>query len=411
MATTTVRHHAPIDVHHACQVEASLITTDHATEVFARIAPEASGTSRNACDVQTRVVYEALAAMLQELNAELDHVVIEKAFFRNLPADHDDFDQLRLEFYRKQGITNGDLPAVTHIGQSPCQPGVDVELQVYAVVPTSSDSVNIQSLPAPREGAAVKLLEVGPARQLFISNLTGHGLNGDGHGTFREQSQQVFQAASDALEAAGGRFSNVLRTWFYLDEIDADYAELNAARNAFYETEALDRLPASTGIGGSPHPAPAAFAADFFALLNPEIAQLSTMTTPLLNEATDYGSAFSRGVKMALPQSTYLFLSATPSADEKGETVHPGGIRGQIERVLLNIEELLKAQNASFSDLAQAVTYMRSADDLELFQEICTERGIVDVPHTVVSADICRSDFLLEMETIAIVATQPAEED
>jgi enamine deaminase RidA (YjgF/YER057c/UK114 family) len=237
---------------------------------------------------------------------------------------------------------------------------------------------------------------------LFVSNVTGQALNGGSNG-FRQQSDRMFRIARDTLAEHGASFRDVLRTWIYLADVAADYAELNSSRNTFFAEEKVKRLPASTAIGGTVHPASARCAVDVYALLNPDSSGIDVMTTPTLNEAIEYGSAFSRGMRMTLSESTYLFLSATPSIDEKGETVHTGNVRAQIERMLLNVQELLAAQGATWSDLTHAVTYLKSPDDLELCEELCAQRGISNVPHTIVQASICRPDLLCEMEAVAVI--------
>ena len=400
--TTTVRHHSSVDLHHACTVEASLVSTAHATEVYLRLAPVASATSRNACHIQTRVLYDALDEVLHGLRARADHVLVEKAFFRNLACDHDDFRVIRREFYRKRGLTGDSLPGITCLGQPPCRPGIDVELQVYAIIPTSPEAVTVTTYPAQRENISVKLVQVGRARHLFVNNVTGQALNGEPNG-FRQQSDRMFRIAQDTLAEHGVSFGSVLRTWIYLPEIGTDYAELNASRSTFFSEEEVNRLPASSGIGTLAQFPSAKCVLDVYALLNPEIAKIEVMRAPTLNEASEYGSAFSRGIRMTLSESTHLFVSATPGVDEMGKTAGEGNARVQIERMLVNVEELLRAQGATWSDLTHAVTYLKSPEYLELYEEACAERGIDDVPHSIVSADICRPELVSEMEAVAVI--------
>jgi enamine deaminase RidA (YjgF/YER057c/UK114 family) len=227
-------------------------------------------------------------------------------------------------------------------------------------------------------------------------------------GPFRRQSDTMFETAMELLREHGATFREVLRTWIYLDDIDRDYQALNDSRNAFFQREDVRRLPASTGIGGKLHPRGTLCTLDVYALLNPGIAQVEVMRTPTLNEAPQYGSSFSRGMKMALPEQTYLFISGTASVDEQGQTAHVGDVRGQLERMLLNIEGLLAPQGAAWSDLVQGVTFLKSPEYAEVYRELCEERGIVDVPHTVVQADVCRPELLSEMEAIAVVPTRRA---
>jgi len=399
----SVRHHAPVHSRGICDVEATVVRTSTATEIFARCAPIASATSKNGCATQSRVLYDSLAELLRSLDADLGNVVIEKAYFRNLRGDYDDFEQARRDAYRKRGVTGTLLPATTYLGQPPCRPGQDVELQAYALVPASVGAVRVETVPCDHEHVAAKSITVGEARHLYVANVTAAGLNGKPAPAFRQQSDAIFEIAREIVRRQGASFADVLRTWIYLDDIDRDYDELNASRNAFFERAGVRRLPASTGIGGGSHPRGSLCVVDAYALLNPEIARIEVMQTPTLNEAPEYGSAFSRGMKMALGEQTYLFISGTASVDECGATAHVGELRPQIERMLRNVQELLQAQGATFADLAHAVTYLKSAGYADRYRQICAEWGVEEVPHTIVEANVCRPELLTEMEAVAVI--------
>ena len=57
----------------------------------------------------------------------------------------------------------------------------------------------------------------------------------------------------------------------------------------------------------------------------------------------------------------------------------------------------------SSADLIRATTYLKRAEDFELFQRIYTEHGFpLDIPHTVCKADVCRPEWLVEIEGAAI---------
>jgi len=405
-APVAIRHHTLLQGRRTCSVQATTIKSADATEVFARCAPIASATGRNNCRIQTQVLYDCLDQLLGQTGVAMGDVVIEKALFRSITADFDDFQEVRREAYRKRGITGPALPAITCLQQPPCRPGEDIELQIYAVVPSRAGNSRVRVLSPACEHATVKLVEIGQARHLYITDISGRGHNGKPSASFRQQSDTMFEAAKNVLDSCGLSFPQVLRTWIYLDNIDRDYDELNASRNAFFEQEGVERLPASTGIRGGLHPPGTRCTLDVYALLNPEIADVRIMHTPTLNEAPEYGSSFSRGMQVALPGETCLFISGTASVDEHGATAHVGDIRAQLERMLLNVDELLRAHGATFADLAQATTFLKSAENLGLYEKICAERGVSGIPHSIVEADVCRPDLLCEMEAIAIL---PAE--
>src|SRR5690349_14913652 len=69
----------------------------------------------------------------------------------------------------------------------------------------------------------------------------------------------------------------------------------------------------------------------------------------VLNEAPEYGSAFSRGLRVELPGGvTHLLLSGTASVGANGETLYPGDFRAQLWRTYHNLTRLLAAENATW---------------------------------------------------------------
>src|SRR5450631_4394589 len=67
-------------------------------------------------------------------------------------------------------------------------------------------------------------------------------------GDFRAQCRRTFYNISGLLASEGATWHDIVRTTFYLRDIDRDYREFNEERTAFYKKQELDPLPASTGI-------------------------------------------------------------------------------------------------------------------------------------------------------------------
>jgi 2-iminobutanoate/2-iminopropanoate deaminase len=67
-------------------------------------------------------------------------------------------------------------------------------------------------------------------------------------GDFRAQCRRTFQNITGLLESEGATWHDIVRTTCYLRDIDRDYAAFNEERTAFYKTQELDPVPASTGI-------------------------------------------------------------------------------------------------------------------------------------------------------------------
>jgi len=127
-----------------------------------------------------------------------------------------------------------------------------------------------------------------------------------------------------------------------------------------------------------------------------------------LNEAPEYGSAFSRGLRIDLNGLVILFISGTASVDENGKTVHAGDFRAQCRRTYQNITDLLAAEGATWKDIVRTTCYLRDIErDYAAFNEIRTqffkEQGLDPLPaSTGIQAILCRPDLLVEMEAMAI---------
>ncbi|HUI58533.1 MAG TPA: Rid family hydrolase [Bryobacteraceae bacterium] len=134
-----------------------------------------------------------------------------------------------------------------------------------------------------------------------------------------------------------------------------------------------------------------------------------------LNEAPEYGSAFSRGLRIDLNGLVILFISGTASVDENGKTVHAGDFRAQCRRTYQNITDLLAAEGATWKDIVRTTCYLRDIErDYAAFNEERTEffrkQGLDPLPaSTGIQAILCRPDLLVEIEAIAMFL--PAKED
>ena len=128
-----------------------------------------------------------------------------------------------------------------------------------------------------------------------------------------------------------------------------------------------------------------------------------------LNEALEYGSAFSRGLRVDLPGATMLLSSGTASVDEHGATAHVGDFCGQTWRTYANITALLEAEGAGWKDVVRTTCYLRDIErDYVQFNQIRTEfyrqQGLDPLPaSTGIQATLCRPDLLIEIEVMAII--------
>jgi 2-iminobutanoate/2-iminopropanoate deaminase len=133
-----------------------------------------------------------------------------------------------------------------------------------------------------------------------------------------------------------------------------------------------------------------------------------------LNEAPDYGSAFSRGLRLDLNGIVILLISGTASVGPDGETLYPGDFRAQARRTFANITALLEAEGATWKDVVRTTCYLRDIErDYAVFNEersaFYRKQGLDPLPaSTGIQAILCRPDLLVEIEAIAMFKRESA---
>jgi 2-iminobutanoate/2-iminopropanoate deaminase len=149
---------------------------------------------------------------------------------------------------------------------------------------------------------------------------------------------------------------------------------------------------------------------------NAPIEKRAITNLNVLNEAYDYGSAFSRGMRLDLNGLVILLISGTASIDDQGHTVHVGDFRAQTRRTFENITGLLAAEGASWKDVVRTTCYLRDIErDYQAFNEeraaFYREQGLKPLPaSTGIQAILCRPDLLIEIEAIAMFRRETPKE-
>jgi enamine deaminase RidA (YjgF/YER057c/UK114 family) len=349
---------------------------------------------------QVRGAYDALRRGLGEQGAGLRDVVAERLFYSDIAAQVDEAAAIRAAVYREAGVTVP--PPVSQVEQPPAGGSQKIEIQAWAVTSGATGAPIVRPLAALTGGAGGVAIEAGGARRVLIAGVTG-GEPGDAL-AFAPQAERMFARGEACLRGAGLTFHRVARTWIYIDDIDRDYAALNRARREFFEVHGVRPAPASTGIRGGPHRAGRLCSLDLVAYDEGAKVALRPFSAATMNEAPSYGSDFSRGMRVDLPDRTLLYISGTASIDARGSVVHPGDAAAQAARMLLNVRRLLESQGAGLDRIVSAVTYLKSGADLPDLVQACRAAGLADrTPHTICVADVCRPEWLCEMEAIAVL--------
>lgn len=348
-------------------------------------------------------MYRAIVEALQAEGAGFGDVVVETVFLRNLLANIESVREARRGVLAACDATQ-HRPAALEIEQPPLDARACLEISVQAIVPIRSplrrESVSVA--PACRCAGCADAhglrLQVGEETRFHAAGLCGPG--DDAYA----QTLGMFALAEDLLRQAGMEFRDVARTWIYLRHIDRDYGALNQARRAFFAERGIEPVPASTGIGGGPVSAVHDLCLGLYAVKAGRPLVRTVMTSPTLNEASEYGADFVRGMRIEETNKVALHVSGTASIDEHGSTVHLGDLEAQADRMLLNIAALLEGQGARFADVAHAITYVKHPADAERVRARLRAAGFEGFPHAMVAAPICRPDLLCETEAFAVLS-------
>ena len=142
------------------------------------------------------------------------------------------------------------------------------------------------------------------------------------------------------------------------------------------------------------------------------IARRAITNLSVLDEAPDYGSAFSRSLRLEFNGVTMLMISGTASIDEHGRSVHVGDFSAQLRRTFDNITALLAAEGATWKDIVRTRCFLRDIDrDYANFNrgrnEFFREQGLHPFPaSTGIEAKLCRPELLVEIEAMAMFHTK-----
>lgn len=205
----------------------------------------------------------------------------------------------------------------------------------------------------------------------------------------------------NAMSLAG----NCMRTWFFVRDIDEKYAGLVKARNEIFADNGLTpdtHFIASTGIAGSNGLKDAPVTMDAYAVGGLKRGQVEYIQAlSHLNPTHQYGVAFERATAIDYGDRRHVLISGTASIDNKGNVAHTGDIAGQTLRMLENVNALLKQARCGWHDATHAIVYLRDPADYAVVSKILRGK-LPNLPIAIVLAAVCRPQWLVEMECMAI---------
>lgn len=252
--------------------------------------------------------------------------------------------------------------------------------------------------------------------------LVRHGAYSDIWLDFAPPARSSYEGAEMGLDvfrdlitdAGGSLLFNGVRTWFFVRDIDINYPGVVDARNKIFALQGLTPYThyiASTGIGGDSVyrkessdtraiPGPLTFTG--YAVMPLAEGQMWHLkATAMLSPTHIYGVAFERGTAVDYGDRRHIFISGTASIDATGTVMYVGDILRQTERMLDNVEALLREAEAGWEDVMHATVYIRDIADYDAVKAIIDSR-LPGYPIAIVHGPVCRPEWLVEIECMAI---------
>lgn len=220
-----------------------------------------------------------------------------------------------------------------------------------------------------------------------------------------EQTSLLLKHYVMQLLSNGGHLADdCIRTWFFVQNVDVNYAGVVKARNEEFFTQNLTsktHFISSTGINGRNADPSVLVQLDTYAVLGLKPEQIKFLYAPThLNPTYEYGVSFERGTRVDYGDRRQVFISGTASIDNKGNILHVGDIRRQTERMWENVDALLSEAECGFEDVGQMIVYLRDVADYAVVNEMFGKR-FPGIPRVIVHAPVCRPGWLIEMECMA----------
>lgn len=199
---------------------------------------------------------------------------------------------------------------------------------------------------------------------------------------------------------------NVIRTWYYIRDIDNNYAGMIRSRIRHYEAARLTpqtHFIASTGIEAcaeEPHVLSWLVTEAQEGLDDRQVRYLKALSH--LSPTHIYGVNFERATAIQYGDCRHIRLSGTASIDTTGAVVHIGDTLAQAHRTIENISALLAEGGMPLTALQSAIVYLRDAHDYALVADYLRQTLPPHCAVNIVHGSVCRPDWLIEIEGEAL---------
>jgi len=368
------------------QVDASIFTRENGvSEIHFMIKPDTkTGFANQMDDLQA-----AWNRRLKELNIESETVILKRFFMSDLVNQYPLF---------KEKLANGTASEEGSFGVSiveqPPLPDNKIVMWAYHIIDEKKEAKKFME-------KNNWVWEHNNCRQIWTTQM----IDAKVESSF-DQMDSIFKSYTPMIESYQLSLrDDVIRTWIYVQNVDANYEGVVVSRRELFEEKGLTKetnFITSTGIEGRFHNPAVKVSMDALAVSGLQKGQVQFLNAlDHLNPTHEYGVTFERGTSVEYGDRKQIFISGTASIDNKGEVVHVGDVYQQMHRAIENIEALLRDTQAELTDLAKIIVYLRDQGDYQIVDQYLRNR-FKGLPYVIVWAPVCRPGWLIEIEGIAL---------
>ena len=342
---------------------------------------------------QIAEIEQRYCATLRDLDLAPDTAIFRRIFVS------DTMNQAALVASSELAKSRPDNPVAVSLIQQPPLPGAKLALLAYHI---SGDS-NIRKKSLSNHDL---LVVKNGQRHLWTTGLcAGHNSPDTSSAA---QTRRVFTNLIASLEAQHSSLAdNCVRTWFFIKDVDIFYQGMVDARGELFAQHGLTsdtHYIASTGIEGACAHRYDVVVLDAYSNLDLVPKQMSFLNDfSRLCATKDYNVHFERGTRIAYSDRAHHFISGTASIDTLGRVVHVGDVTRQAEYALSHVEALLRSGGATLRDLGHLIVYLRDPTDYVRVRDVL-RNALPEVPTVLVQGAVCRPQWLVELEGIAIAS-------
>ncbi|MHB1657005.1 MAG: Rid family hydrolase [Burkholderiales bacterium] len=348
---------------------------------------------------QLEIVRQRYALAIESLGLSPQSAVFRRIFLSDVLNQADLVHQSLLV-----AETPGNPVAVSIVQQPPLS-GAKIALLAYHI---DSPEPFVKQRISPQH----VVIEKNGLRHLWSTRLCS-GASDSSPPPVTEQTRQAFTGLIDTLAGLGGTLrDHCIRTWIYLRNVDVFYQGMVDSRTELFEEQGLTadtHYIASTGIEGACAHRSDLVMMDAYSVLGMAPQQMSFLNDfDHLCATKDYNVTFERGTRIAYADRAHHFISGTASIDTAGRVVHLGDVLKQLDLALTNVNALLRAGAAGLDDMMHLLVYLRDPTDYAGVRKYLSAR-FPGLPILIVQGAVCRPDWLIEVECIAMVAQDAPE--